>query len=613
MHERDFIQLALYLGALILLTPILGGFMARVFEGKRTFLSPLLGPVETVIYKLSGIDAKREMTWLGYLGALLAFNFAGCLLTLAQMMTQSWLPLNPQHLPNVPFALALNTAVSFMTNTNWQAYSGEATMSYLTQMCGLAVHNFTSAATGIAVLLALVRGLTRPGRMGASPAGGILPPSPTLGNFWADLTRSTLYVLLPLSFVFALALVSQGVIQNFRAYDTATLIAPYKTQVAKTDASGAAIKDAAGNPVMEEQAVTEQTIPQGPAASQIAIKQLGTNGGGFFGQNSAHPFENPTPLSNFLEMLAILAIPSALVYTYGILVGDKRQGWAIWAAMLVLFLLGFAASWIAETQVNPVTHLAGSLEGKEQRFGVMNSVLWSTATTATSNGSVNAMHDSLSPIAGLVAMLNIQLGEIVFGGIGCGLYGMLMFVLLTVFIAGLMVGRTPEYLGKKIEAPEIRWAIVAILAPCALILIGSAIGVVAPAGLAGLNNNGPHGLSEILYAFTSAAGNNGSAFAGLTVNTDFYNLLLAAGMFFGRFLIIVPVLAIAGNMARKKVAPPSSGTFPTDGPTFSALLVGVVVIVAGAHLFPCALTRPDGRALPHGRRPQLLKNHTQNF
>ncbi len=573
MHERDFIQLALYLGAVILLTPILGGFMARVFEGKRTFLSPLLGPIEKLIYKTSGIDAKREMTWLAYLGALLAFNFAGSLLTLAQMMTQAWLPLNPQHLPNVPFALALNTAVSFMTNTNWQAYSGEATMSYLTQMCGLAVHNFTSAATGIAVLLALVRGLTR-------------KQSNTLGNFWADLTRSTLYVLLPLAFVFALVLVSQGVIQNFRAYDTATLIAPYKTQIAKVDASGAAVKDAVGNPVMEEQTVTEQTIPQGPAASQIAIKQLGTNGGGFFGQNSAHPFENPTPLTNFLEMLAILAIPSALVYTYGILVGDKRQGWAIWTAMLVLFLIGFAASWSAEAQMNPVTHLAGSLEGKEQRFGVMNSVLWSTATTATSNGSVNAMHDSLSPIAGLVAMLNIQLGEIVFGGIGCGLYGMLMFVLLTVFIAGLMVGRTPEYLGKKIEAPEIRWAIVAILAPCALILIGAAIGVVAPAGLAGLNNNGPHGLSEILYAFTSAAGNNGSAFAGLTVNTGFYNYLLAAGMFLGRFLIIVPVLAIASNMARKKVAPPSSGTFPTNGPTFSVLLVSVVVIVAGLTFFP---------------------------
>ena len=544
MHERDFIQLALYLGALILLTPLLGGFIARVLQGQRTFLSPVLGPVERLIYQLGGIKPQREMTWLAYLGALLAFNFAGGLLTLAQMLTQAWLPLNPQHLPNVPFALALNTAVSFMTNTNWQAYSGEATMSYLTQMCGLAVHNFTSAATGIAVLLALVRGLVR-------------KQSTTLGNFWADLTRSTLYILLPLSFVFALVLVSQGVIQNFHAYDTAITITG-----------------------------TAQIIPQGPAASQIAIKQLGTNGGGFFGQNSAHPFENPTPLTNFLEMLAILAIPSALVFSFGEMVGDRRQGWAIWAAMLALFLVGFSVSWIAETQMNPVTHLAGSMEGKEQRFGVMNSVLWATATSATSNGSVNSMHDSLSPIAGLIAMLNIQLGEIIFGGIGCGLYGMLMFVILTVFIAGLMVGRTPEYLGKKIEAPEIRWAIVAILAPCALILIGAAIGVVAPAGLSSLNNHGPHGLSEILYAFTSAAGNNGSAFAGLNANTDFYNYLLAASMIFGRFLIIVPVLAIASNMARKKVAPPSAGTFPTNGATFTVLLIGVILIVGALTFFP---------------------------
>lgn len=573
MHERDFLQLALYLGALVAVTPLLGAFMARVFNGQRQFLTPVLGPIERLIYRLSGLEPQREMSWLTYLGALLAFNFAGGLLTLGQMMTQVWLPLNPQHLPNIPFALALNTAVSFMTNTNWQAYSGEATMSYLTQMCGLAVHNFTSAATGIAVLLALIRGLVR-------------QQASTLGNFWTDLTRSTLYVLLPLSFIFALVLVSQGVIQNFRPYDTATLVAPYQTQVAKTDFSGAAMKDAAGNPVMEEQTVTEQIIPQGPAASQIAIKQLGTNGGGFFGQNSAHPFENPTPLTNFLEMLAILALPSALVYSYGLMVGDPRQGWSIWAAMLVLFLVGFAASWSAELQMNPVTHLAASLEGKEQRFGVMNSVLWSTATTATSNGSVNAMHDSLSPVAGLVAMVNIQLGEIIFGGIGCGLYGMLMFVILTVFIAGLMVGRTPEYLGKKIEAPEIRWTILAILAPCVLILIATAIGAVAPASLSSLNNHGPHGLSEILYACTSAAGNNGSAFAGLNANTNFYNYVLATNMLLGRFLIIVPVLAIASSMAKKKISPPSAGTFPTTGVTFSMLLVGVIVIVAGLTFFP---------------------------
>ena len=573
MQAHDWIQLALYLAALIALTPVLGGFMARVLTGERTFLSPILGPVERGIYKLGGVDAHREMTWLGYAGALLAFNILGCLLTLAQLMTQAWLPLNPANLPNVPFALALNTAVSFMTNTNWQAYSGESTMSYFSQMGGLAVHNFTSAATGIGAVLALIRGLSR-------------KQASTLGNFWADLTRSTLYILLPLSFIFALVLVSQGVVQNFRSYDTATLIAPYTTQVAKMDDAGQPVKDAQGNAVMVGQRVIEQTIPQGPAASQIAIKQLGTNGGGYFGVNSAHPFENPTPLSNFLEMLAILLLPSALVYTFGVMVGDKRQGWSIWAAMFALFLIGFGVAWYAELQPNPVTGLASAMEGKEQRFGVMNSVLWAAATTDASNGSVNAMHDSLSALAGLVTIVNIQLGEVVFGGLGAGLYGMLMFVILTVFIAGLMVGRTPEYLGKKIEAAEIKWAVVAVLAPCVLILIGTAFGVSCEAGLAGLNNQGPHGLSEILYAFSSAAGNNGSAFAGLGVNTNFYNYLLAAIMFLGRFAIIIPVLAIAGSMARKKVAPPSAGTFPTTGATFSVLLVGVILIVGALTFFP---------------------------
>ena len=586
MNERDFLQLALYLVALVALTPMLGKFMARVLQGERTFLSPILGPVERGIYKLGGVDAHREMTWLGYAGALLAFNILGCLLTLAQLMTQAWLPLNPANLPNVPFALALNTAVSFMTNTNWQAYSGEATMSYFSQMGGLAVHNFTSAATGIGAALALIRGLSRKGSAGFQPASGGILPSVTLGNFWADLTRSTLYILLPFSFVFALVLVSQGVVQNFRNYDTATLIAPYETEVAKTDDAGQPVKDAQGNAVMEKKTVTEQTIPQGPAASQIAIKQLGTNGGGYFGVNSAHPFENPTPLSNFLEMLAILLLPSALVYTFGVMVGDRRQGWSIWSAMFALFLIGFAVAWFAEVQPNPVTGLTSAMEGKEQRFGVMNSVLWAAATTDASNGSVNAMHDSLSPLAGLVTIINIQLGEVVFGGLGAGLYGMLMFVILTVFIAGLMVGRTPEYLGKKIEAAEIKWAVVAVLAPCVLILTGTALGVSCEAGLTGLNNQGPHGLSEILYAFSSAAGNNGSAFAGLGVNTNFYNYLLAAIMFLGRFAIIIPVLAIAGSMARKKVAPPSAGTFPTTGATFSILLVGVILIVGALTFFP---------------------------
>jgi K+-transporting ATPase ATPase A chain len=573
MNQRNFVELAIYLGLLFLLSPLLGAFMARVFDGKANFMSFLLAPIERGIYAVGGVDPKHEMSWVAYAGALLAFNFAGCMLTIVQMMTQAWLPLNPQHLANVPFPLALNTAISFMTNTNWQAYSGESTMSYLTQMTGLAVHNFTSAATGIAVFLALVRGLVR-------------KQSNTLGNFWVDLTRSTLYVLLPFSLIMSLALVSQGVIQNFHPYETATLLAPYKTQVAKVDAAGQPVKDAQGNPVTEEQAVTQQVIPQGPAASQIAIKQLGSNGGGYFGQNSAHPFENPTPFSNFLEMLAILLIPSSLVFCYGNLVGDRRQGWAIWVAMFLLFLAGFAAAWFAEMQYNPVTHLAASMEGKEQRFGIMNSVLWSTATTATSNGSVNAMIDSMSPVAGLVAMVNMQLGCIFFGGVGAGMYGMLMHVILAVFLAGLMVGRTPEYLGKKIEAREICWAVVAVIAPSLMILIGSAIAVSQPTGLAGLNNNGPHGLSEILYAFSSCAANNGSAFAGLTVNTDFYNYLLSTVMIVGRFAIIIPVLAIAGSMVKKKIAPASSGTFPTTGPIFVGLLMGVILIVGALTFFP---------------------------
>ena len=573
MNERDFLQLALFLGALVALTPLLGKYMARVFQGERTFLSPILGPVERLTYKLGGVDATKEMTWRGYAGALLAFNLLGCLLTLVQLMTQAWLPLNPANLPIVPFALALNTAVSFMTNTNWQAYSGEATVSYLSQMTGLAVHNFTSAATGIAVAIALIRGLTR-------------KQSSSLGNFWTDLTRSTLYVLLPLSGLFGVVLVSQGVVQNFCSYDTATLLAPYNKEVPKLDEAGAAVNDAQGQPVMEKQAVTEQVIPQGPAASQIAIKHLGTNGGGFFGVNSAHPFENPTPLSNFLEILAFFLIPSGLVYMFGVMAGDRRQGWSIWAAMFTLFIIGFGILWWAELQPNTATGLAASLEGKEVRFGNFGSALFAAVTTSASCGAVNAMHDSLSPLGGLVTLVNMMLGEVIFGGVGAGLYGMLMFVLLTVFIAGLMVGRTPEYLGKKIEAAEIKWAVVAVLAPCVLILIGSAIAVSTAAGSGTVNNQGPHGLSEIVYAFTSSAANNGSAFAGIGVNNDFYNYMLSIAMLFGRFAIIIPVLAIAGSMAVKKVAPPSAGTFPTTGPTFTLLLIGVTLIVGALTFFP---------------------------
>ncbi len=579
MKPHEWIQIFLYVAALVALTPVLGAFMHRVFSGERTFLTPIFGWLERLIYKAGGVDPKRDMRWTTYCWALLAFNLLGFLAVLGLQLFQKSLPLNPQSLDNVPFGLAVNTAVSFMTNTNWQAYSGENTMSYLTQMAGLAVQNFVSAATGIAAVIALARGLTR--RSGGS-----------LGNFWADLVRSTLYVLLPLSLVFAVVLVQQGVPQTFEPYKTVKTLEPYKVTVPKLDVAGQPVKDDKGNAVTEEQTATEQVIPLGPAASQIAIKQLGTNGGGFYGVNSAHPFENPTPLTNFLQMFSILIISSALTYTYGLMARDRRQGWTIFGAMMALFLVGFALSWWAESQPNAALGLAHNMEGKEVRFGVMNSVLWSTATTDASNGSVNAMHDSLTPIAGGVAMFNIMLGEVIFGGVGAGLYGMLVFVIITVFIAGLMVGRTPEYLGKKIEAREVKWAAVAALAPCVCILVGTAIACIAPAGSAKINNNGAHGFSEILYAFSSAAGNNGSAFAGIGVNNDFYNYALALVMLIGRFAIIIPVLAIAGSMAGKKIAPPSPGTFPTTGLTFAVLLIAVVLVVGGLNFFPALSLGP---------------------
>lgn len=550
MNERDWIQVALYVGLLIVCTPILGGFMAKVFVGERTFLSRVLAPVERWIYRLAGCDPKAEMRWTSYAAALILFNLFGFLAVFALQLLQGWLPLNPQKFANVPPALAFNTAVSFVTNTNWQAYSGEAVMGYLTQMLGLAVQNFLSAATGIAVLLALTRGLAR--RSAA-----------TVGNFWADLVRSTLYVLLPLCVGFALVLVGQGVVQTFSPYASAVSLE--------------------GN---------AHQIPLGPAASQIAIKQLGTNGGGFFGLNSAHPFENPTPLTNFLQMLAILLIPAALTYTYGIMVGSRRKGWVIFTAMMVLFLGGLGGALVAEHSGNPVLPNTANLEGKETRFGIANSVLWATATTAASNGSVNAMHDSLSPLAGLVTLFNLMLGEVVFGGVGAGLYGMLMFVILTVFMAGLMVGRTPEYLGKKVEKREVVMAMIAVLTPCAVVLVCSALASVTNAGLSSLNNQGPHGLSEILYAFASMANNNGSAFAGLNANTNFYNLLGGLAMLIGRFVVIIPALAIAGSMVNKKVSPPSTGTFPTDGGVFVAMLIGVVVIVGALTYFPAVTLGP---------------------
>ena len=540
MQATEILQVALYVALLILLTPPLGAYMAKIYSGRLSWL----GPAEKAAYRLIGVNPAQEMTWPQYTLALVAFNLLGFGVLLAILLSQGALPLNPQRVAGMKFPLAFNTAISFMTNTNWQAYSGEAALSYFSQMVGLNFQNFVSAATGLAAFAAVARGFAR-------------QSTQTLGNFWADLVRSTLYILLPLSLVLAVVLAGQGVVQNFSGYVTAHTL------------EGA-----------------EQIVPQGPAASQIAIKQLGTNGGGFFGVNSAHPFENPTPLSNFLQLLAILLIPAALPYTFGVMIGDRRQGWVIFAAMLALFLGGFLLSWWAEAQGNPITGLSQNMEGKEQRFGVMNSVLWSTATTAASNGSVNAMHDSLSPLAGGVAIFNMALGEIIFGGVGCGFYGMLVYVVLTVFLAGLMVGRTPEYLGKKIEAREIKLAILVLLVPSALLLVGTAAACLYPTALASLANNGPHGFSEILYAFASASGNNGSAFAGLTVDTPFYNYALGACMLVSRFICLIPVLAIAGSVAAKKTAPLSSGTFPTTGATFVVLLLATILIVGALTHLP---------------------------
>ena len=579
MRTNEVIQLAVYFGLLIGLTPLLGRFMARVFQGQKTWLHPILSPIEKLVYRASGVDSAEEMTWQRYFWAVVIFNVV-CVLSLwGLQMAQASLPLNTQKFANVGWALALNTAISFITNTNWQAYAGESTMSYFTQMAGLAVHNFVSAATGIAVMLAVIRGLTR-------------ASSKTLGNFWVDLTRTTLYILLPLSVVLAIFLVGQGVVQTFKPYASAKLLEPYTTQVQKTDDKGNVVNGTDGKPVMVDQKVETQDVPLGPAASQIAIKHLGTNGGGFFGQNSAHPFENPTPFSNFLEMLGLLIIPAGLVYAFGIMIGDRRHAWCIFAVMLALLVGGFSLAWWSETQTNPVLGTSQLMEGKETRFGVMNSVLFATATTGTSCGAVNAMHDSFTPLAGLVPMWNMMVGCIAFGGVGAGLYGILLHVLIAVFIAGLMVGRTPEYLGKKIQAWEATWAVIGILVPSILILGGAAIACSLPAGLAGLNNQGPHGLSEILYAYSSCAANNGSAFAGLSANTNFYNLTLATAMFLGRFSVILAVLAIAGRLAAKKTAAPSPGTLPTNGVTFAVVLLGAILIIAALTFFPALCLGP---------------------
>jgi potassium-transporting ATPase potassium-binding subunit len=550
MTTHDFIQIILFFTLLIGLTPVLGNYMSKVFMGQKHFMLPVFGWLEKLTYKFSGINPDEETNWKSYTFGLLLFNLIGLVFVFLIQLFQSHLPMNPANLPNVSWHSAFNTSVSFMTNTNWQSYSGETTLSYFVQMIGLTVQNFVSAATGIAVLLALVRGLAR-------------KTTDQLGNFWTDLTRTTLYILLPLSILFAVVLVGQGVVQNFKTYETVHTL------------QGAS-----------------QIIPMGPAASQIAIKQLGTNGGGFFNSNSAHPFENPTPFSNFLEMLFILLIPAALTFTYGKMVGSGRQGWAIFTAMLILLIVGLSISLYVEYSSNPIFGNLPLMEGKETRLGITNSVLWSTSTSAASNGSVNAMHDSLSPLAGMVAMINLMLGEIIFGGVGAGLYGMVIFIILTVFIAGLMVGRTPEYLGKKIQKFEVQMAIIAVLAPNIVILLFAAWASVSSPGLSGLNNAGPHGLSEILYAYASAAGNNGSAFAGLNANTVFYNLTIGFGMLIGRFGIIIPVMAIAGSMAQKKITPSSAGTFNTDNWLFIGLLIAVILIVGGLTHFPALSLGP---------------------
>lgn len=550
MTIGNFLSIAAYLCALFLLTPVLGNYMAKVLSGGRVFLSPLLGPCERLIYRFCFIDPDEEMHWKQYAGALLWLSVLGIIAVFFIQVMQHTLPLNPQGLDAVPWALAFNTAVSFVTNTNWQAYSGENTLGYLVQSLGLSVQNFVSAAVGMAVLLAFIRGLIRKN-------------ANTVGNFWADVVRSFLYVLLPLSLILAVLLISQGVVQNFSSYVTAKTLEG-----------------------------TEQNLPMGPAASQIAIKQLGTNGGGFFGVNSAHPFENPTPLSNFLQMLAILLIPSALVYMFGVMTNERKHAMKIYVVMLGIFLSVLTLSLWSEYLPNASVNSSNALEGKELRFGKTESILWSTATTAASNGSVNAMHDSLSPIAGGSALLQMLLGEVIFGGVGSGLYGMLLFVLLTIFLAGLMVGRTPEYLGKKIEAFDIQMVVLAIVLPSAVVLIGAGISSVLPLALKSLANQGPHGLSEILYAWGSAANNNGSAFAGLSVNTNFYNLGLSLAMLAGRFGVILPVLAIAGNLATKKKIPTSSATLATDTPIFAVLLTFVVIVIGALTFFPALTLGP---------------------
>jgi K+-transporting ATPase ATPase A chain len=577
MTANGWFQIAVFVLVLFAITKPIGTFMARVFNGERTFLDPILRPIERLIYRVTGVDEKHEMRWTEYAVAMLLFSAASLLLLYLIQRVQGWLPLNPQKFAAVPQALAFNTAVSFTTNTNWQAYSGETTMSYLTQMAGLAYHNFISAATGIAIAIAFIRAIAR-------------RESNTIGNFWVDLTRGCLWVLLPVSLVVSLFFVSQGMTQNFKPYVTTQLVDPQTVQVTGSDGK------------TTKQLVSEQVIPMGPVASQEVIKMYGTNGGGFFNANSAHPYENPTPLTNFVQILLIFALGSGLTYTLGRMTGSQKHGWAVWSAMVVLFLAGVLVVYSAEARGNPLLHgidqrvsamqPGGNMEGKEVRFGIADSALFAAVTTDASCGAVNGMHDSFTPLGGMLPLINMMLGEVVFGGVGSGLYGMLVFVILAVFIAGLMVGRTPEYLGKKIEAYDVKMAMLSVLIFCLVILTFTAVSVVSSVAKSSISNAGPHGLTQILYAYVSTAANNGSAFAGLNANTNWYNITTGFNMLFGRFLVVIPILAIAGNLARKKVVPESVGTFPVTTPLFTVLLSSVVLIVSALTFFPALSLGP---------------------
>jgi len=578
MTANGWFQIVLFLALILAVTKPLGVFMAHVFSREKTFLDPVLRPVERLIYRLTGVDEQHEMQWTEYAVAMLLFSTVSMLVLYAMQRLQGVLPFNPQKLPGVsPAHLAFNTAASFTTNTNWQAYSGETTMSYFTQMAGLAYHNFASAAVGVALAIAFIRGVAR-------------RQMQTIGNFWVDMVRATLWVLLPFCVIGTLFLVSQGVVQNLRPYDKVELVEPQRAQQTGVD----------GKTTIET--VREQTIAQGPVASQEIIKEWGTNGGGFFNANSAHPFENPTPLSNFIELFSIFAVSSGLTYTLGRMTGSQKHGWAVWAAMALLFAAGVSTVYWAEAKGNPLLagvdqrptsmQSGGNMEGKEVRFGIANTALWATATTDASCGAINGWHDSFTPLGGMVPLVNIMLSEVIFGGVGAGMYGMLIYIVLTVFIAGLMVGRTPEYLGKKIEAYDVKMAMLVALIFPLVILAFSAISLVNGFGTSSIANPGPHGLSEILYAYTSGAGNNGSAFAGLTVNTLWYDTTLGLTMLAGRFLMIIPMLAIAGNLAQKKYVPPSLGTFPVTTPLFTVLLIGVIVIVGALTFFPALSLGP---------------------